>query len=663
MPVRDQVYVEVLADTRKAGKSFVEFAAKAATVYASVRAVGKVLGDLTEAASRANEVNSKFNVTFSEISDRAEAVAKNLQEAYGLSVRESEQLLSSTGDLLTGFGFTQDAALQMADSVNTLAVDLASFQNLSGGAEQASQALTKALLGERESIKSLGIAITEADIKRLAEQKGITGELDRQTKAMLTLELATKQSKNAIGDFERTQDSVANQSRQLTSNMEDLKVTLGKNLTPTVATLTKLMNEGLSKGIENLNAMTELRGFQEPINEQATALQKLQNAYAQFGQRVRGVVEIDRTRLSVAENIQATEAEILNLQRAYANTRLVQEAAKRLGIETKVAKRLEDRKKLLETLKARQDTINEAVDTEAQLHDLINEKLAFRGQIDVKPEKTENQIEAEERLAEAFAKTDEAQIQAIKSQIAYFETFKQGPEALAVLRMFREELAGLTGEAKSSLDVIREQHDAYVNLYGNINALSSQTHTALDETKEKTEDIGEAALSSMEKFHMLAAAGQNLFSSLTSLSNAYYEAEIQNAEGNDQKIKELKREQAIVNKGLAIFNATINTAEAVSKALTAAPPPFNFALAALSGAAGIAQIAAIAAQPIPALAEGGIVNSPTLALIGEAGPEAVVPLGKGTGGNVTIIVQGSMVRERDVARMITAGQQRLMGAY
>lgn len=31
---------------------------------------------------------------------------------------------------------------------------------------------------------------------------------------------------------------------------------------------------------------------------------------------------------------------------------------------------------------------------------------------------------------------------------------------------------------------------------------------------------------------------------------------------------------------------------------------------------------------IPALAEGGIVNSPTLALIGEAGPEAVVPLSK-----------------------------------
>jgi hypothetical protein len=44
---------------------------------------------------------------------------------------------------------------------------------------------------------------------------------------------------------------------------------------------------------------------------------------------------------------------------------------------------------------------------------------------------------------------------------------------------------------------------------------------------------------------------------------------------------------------------------------------------------------------VPALAQGGIVTGPTLALIGEAGPEAVVPLDKmGQMGNVTINVNG-----------------------
>jgi hypothetical protein len=49
---------------------------------------------------------------------------------------------------------------------------------------------------------------------------------------------------------------------------------------------------------------------------------------------------------------------------------------------------------------------------------------------------------------------------------------------------------------------------------------------------------------------------------------------------------------------------------------------------------------------IPMLAQGGIVTGPTLAMIGEAGPEAVVPLsragefGMGGGNNVTINVNG-----------------------
>lgn len=52
---------------------------------------------------------------------------------------------------------------------------------------------------------------------------------------------------------------------------------------------------------------------------------------------------------------------------------------------------------------------------------------------------------------------------------------------------------------------------------------------------------------------------------------------------------------------------------------------------------------------IPKLAEGGIVSRPTVAMIGEAGPEAVVPLNKsGLGMNVTIQVHGSVISQSDL---------------
>lgn len=62
---------------------------------------------------------------------------------------------------------------------------------------------------------------------------------------------------------------------------------------------------------------------------------------------------------------------------------------------------------------------------------------------------------------------------------------------------------------------------------------------------------------------------------------------------------------------------------------------------------------------IPKLAEGGIVSSPTLAMIGEAGPEAVVPLSKGGGMGITVNVSGVVGNERDVAVKIGRELQRL----
>ena len=184
-------------------------------------------------ASDFAETQAKFNTVFRDIQAQANQTAKSLQRDFGLSSKASMQLLGNTGDLLTGFGFTQEEALKLSSDVNKLAVDLASFTNVEGGAATASQALTKALLGERESVKQLGIAITEADLKAFAEEQGLVfKELDRVAKATLTFELAARQSANAIGDYERTSGSFANQTRRLMADLENLGVEIGQVLLP-----------------------------------------------------------------------------------------------------------------------------------------------------------------------------------------------------------------------------------------------------------------------------------------------------------------------------------------------------------------------------------------------------------------------------------------------
>jgi len=56
---------------------------------------------------------------------------------------------------------------------------------------------------------------------------------------------------------------------------------------------------------------------------------------------------------------------------------------------------------------------------------------------------------------------------------------------------------------------------------------------------------------------------------------------------------------------------------------------------------------------IPMLAEGGIVRSATLAVVGEAGPEAVVPLDRGSGfGNVTVNVTGGLATSAEIGQAV-----------
>ena len=57
---------------------------------------------------------------------------------------------------------------------------------------------------------------------------------------------------------------------------------------------------------------------------------------------------------------------------------------------------------------------------------------------------------------------------------------------------------------------------------------------------------------------------------------------------------------------------------------------------------------------IPGFADGGIVTKPTLAMVGEKGPEAVVPLSKmgGMGGGVTVNVTGGLATSAEIGQAV-----------
>lgn len=241
--------LKIKAATLRAKESIIKVgqASKAAgkklTLFATLP-IAFLANSLKNAARDAEETNSKFGTVFSSIRGKADAMALNLAKNFGLARDESKGLLANTGDLLSGFGFTQKATLDMSNSIVKLGADLASFSNFEGGAEGASIALTKALLGETESAKALGIVIRQGTPefkKNVAALQRSRGVSLLQAKAIEILRIATTQSKNAIGDFARTQEDLANQERITIARLRDLRVEMGKFLLPIALKLTKVV--------------------------------------------------------------------------------------------------------------------------------------------------------------------------------------------------------------------------------------------------------------------------------------------------------------------------------------------------------------------------------------------------------------------------------------
>ena len=307
----DEAYVELLFDdkelkrqlgktekkvkksAKKLGDIFKSEFSKIAAGIGILMALRKAVDftkEIKNLARDAEEIRSKFNTVFSSIAGQANKTANEFSKSFRLATSTAQELLGSTGDLLVGFGFAEQEALNLSNQVNRLAVDLASFSNYEGGAKGASVALTKALLGETESAKSLGIVIrqnTKDFTRQVMEIVRTTGKTEQQAKAIVILDQAYKQSAKAVGDFARTQDSLANQERILDEKFKGIKEELGNQVTPVFRTFIFILTQfidNLGDASGSLNAFGMVaKGIATPLIIIMTLLKQVGNVLGTVG--------------------------------------------------------------------------------------------------------------------------------------------------------------------------------------------------------------------------------------------------------------------------------------------------------------------------------------------------------------------------------------------
>lgn len=236
-----------------------------------------------ETASNIEEVQNVVNTAFGSMSYKMEQFAKTSVKQFGISQLSAKQLGSTFMAMGASMLDNTEKASDMAINLTARAADMASFYNKS--IEETSTALKSIYTGETESLKEYGVVMTQVNLQEFARQQGINKSIQAMTQAEkveLQYAYVMQQTSLAAGDFARTSDSWANQTRILSEQFKELLGILGSGLITVLNPVVKFLNTVLSMLIaiaKQIGAiLSKLFGISIPVAESGKLASDLSSA-------------------------------------------------------------------------------------------------------------------------------------------------------------------------------------------------------------------------------------------------------------------------------------------------------------------------------------------------------------------------------------------------
>lgn len=255
------VYINTRVDTKGFQKGMDNIEKQTSNMSSSFGKLGKVIAatfaiskivqfgkKALELGSDLQEVQNVVDVTFTTMSDKVDEFAKKAIQSAGLSETMAKRYVGTFGAMAKSFGFAENEAFSMSTALTQLSGDVASFYNITQ--DEAYTKLKSVFTGETESLKDLGVVMTQTALDSFAMSEGLgktTKQMTEQEKVALRYRFVLNQLSGAQGDFARTSDSWANQIRMLKLNIESIMASVGQALINFFTPIIKLINVLLSK--------------------------------------------------------------------------------------------------------------------------------------------------------------------------------------------------------------------------------------------------------------------------------------------------------------------------------------------------------------------------------------------------------------------------------
>ena len=201
-----------------------------------------------ELGSDLAEVQNVVDVTFPKMTAQVDEFARSAAQSFGLSETMAKQYTGTFGAMAKAFGFTERQAYDMGSTLTGLAGDVASFYNISQ--DEAYTKLKSVFTGETESLKDLGVVMTQTALDSYAMANGFgktTSAMSEAEKVALRYQFVQDKLSAAQGDFARTSGSWANQCRILSLQMQSLMATIGQGLINLFTPIIRVINTVIGK--------------------------------------------------------------------------------------------------------------------------------------------------------------------------------------------------------------------------------------------------------------------------------------------------------------------------------------------------------------------------------------------------------------------------------
>lgn len=190
-------------------------------------------GAALKMATDLEETKNKANVVFASMAEDVMEWSRTSDTALGMSQQRALDAVSTFGAMGDSAGMNAQANLKWSQSLVQLGSDWSSFYNLNP--VDALNAIQSAVAGQYEPLRRMGIVINQASLEQKALQMGLMeegGVLSDAARYQALYALMVEKSSAAQGDFARTADGVANQTRIVRAQFENAAATLGAQLLP-----------------------------------------------------------------------------------------------------------------------------------------------------------------------------------------------------------------------------------------------------------------------------------------------------------------------------------------------------------------------------------------------------------------------------------------------